>query len=476
MFNLAQIAQVLAGKQGDSPALGAVAFNDVVIDSRQASEGSLFVALRGEHRDGHDYIQDAFSRGAKGALVGPRVRQIVPEAVIWEPDSTSEIIQDQPICIVVPDPLQALQRIAAWWRRQHRECRVIGVTGSVGKTTTKEAIASVLRERFRTLKSEENYNNEIGLPLTVLRMNKSHERAVLEMGMYALGEIALLAEIALPCIGVVTNVQSIHLERLGSIERIAQAKAELVNALPPEGVALLNGDDPRVRAMGAQTRARRILYYGLRPDNDLWADQVQGRGLEGITLHFHWQGQTVPADLPLLGTHSVWTALAAAGIGLVEGLSWTQIITGLQRLSKPLRMIAVPGIRSTTILDDTYNAGPLSTTAALEFLGTLGGRAVAVLGDMLELGAEEEEGHRQVGRKAAQTVAKLIAVGPRARIIAEEARANGMSHHDIHTAKNHEEALAYLKDLLTPGDYVLVKGSRGMAMETIVTALREETS
>jgi len=479
MLSLADIGEALTGKQPQSESADTVQFSSVVIDSRRATPKSLFVALPGEHRDGHDYVSLAFAQGASGALVEAKIRGNLPNATIWEPGASSNekgITPGKPVCVVVPNTLEALQRIAAWWRRRHLDCQVIGITGSVGKTTTKELVASVISQRFRTLKSPGNYNNEIGLPLTVLQMDKSYKRAVLEMSMYDLGEISLLAKIALPRVGVVTNVRPIHLERLGSMERIAQAKAELVEMLPTGGAAVLNGDDLYVREMQAHTRAERVLYYGLRPDNELWADGIKTRGLQGISLRFHWHGHTIPLDSPVLGAHSVWMALAAAGTGLVESMTWDEVIAGLSKPDKPLRMTVVPGMRETTLLDDTYNAGPSSSIAALEFLGTLPGRTVAVLGDMLELGEHEEEGHRQVGQKAAQAVKLLIVVGHRARLIAEEAMANGMATGDVHVAKDNQEALDILREYLEPGDFILIKGSRGMAMEEIVTAIRKETA
>ena len=224
--------------------------------------------------------------------------------------------------------------------------------------------------------------------------------------MYDVGEIAPLCHIAPPQVGVVTNVGPVHLERLGRIERIAQAKAELVQALPADGVAVLNLDDARVAAMASQTQAR-IFWYGLSPDADLWADEIQGEGLDGIRFRFHWQSEVLHVRVPLLGRHSVHTALRAAAVGLVEGLSWEEIVRGLQQLDVQLRLITARGLNGATVLDDTYNASPASTMAALNLLADLtvqNGRRIAVLGDMLELGSYEEEGHRKVGARAADVV------------------------------------------------------------------------
>jgi UDP-N-acetylmuramoyl-tripeptide--D-alanyl-D-alanine ligase len=350
----------------------------------------------------------------------------------------------------------------------------------------------VLAQRFVTLRSEGNLNNEIGLPLTLLRLEPGHERVVLEMGMYAPGEIARLCELARPRIGVVTIVGPAHLERLGTMERITQAKAELVQALPSAqdgGTAILNADDPRVRSMAGLTRAR-VFTYGLNPASDLWADEINSEGLEGIRFRVHRGRDSFHLHLPMLGRHSVHTALRGAAVGLVEGLSWTEIITGLQQVRGQLRLMVVPGLRDTTLIDDTYNASPESMLAALNLLEDLthqagkksqeSQRSVAVLGDMHELGAFEEEGHRLVGGRAAQVLdlrpagsvhGKLVTVGRRARWIAEEALSSGMPAADVHTAETNADAIAVLQGLIQPGDIVLVKGSRAAALESIVDAL-----
>jgi len=445
-------------------------FADVVVDSRLAVEGSLFVALPGERTDGHLFVGDAFRRGARAALVQRPVGDCIALVDVGQQlDPASPLVL--PMCFLVPDTLSALQSLAAYWRCLHPHSRVVGITGSVGKTTTKELIAAVLRQHFSTLKSLGNYNNEIGLPLTMLCLHPTVEWVVQEMGMYDLGEITLLANIARPEIGVVTNVGPTHLERLGSIERIAQAKAELVQALPPDGLAILNGDNEWVRAMAAQTRAKNVLYYGLEPNNDLWADGVQTHGLEGLWMRFHFRGQSVHARLPVLGRHSAYGALAAAAVGLSAGLAWDEIISGLQDKSAQVRLLVVPGVQGTIILDDTYNASPDSTGAALNLLAEMDGRKVAVLGDMLELGSYEVEGHRLVGRRAAEVVSVLVTVGKLGRLIAEEAVAAGMPASVVHAVADNDEAVSVLEGILTEGDFVLVKGSRGMAMEGIVARL-----
>ncbi len=449
--------------------LSAKRFTDVVVDSRLVQAGSLFVALPGERTDGHLFVGDAFGRGAGAALVQ---RPVEACQRLFDVRQQAQVAAPVlPMCFCVPDSLRALQDLAAYWRSQFPACRVVGVTGSVGKTTTKELLAAVLRQRFSILKSLGNYNNEIGLPLTMLGLHAGLEWVVQEMGMYDLGEIAYLAKIAQPEIGVVTNVGPTHLERLNTIERIAEAKAELVEALPPHGLAVLNGDDPRVRAMSERTRAKRVVLYGLDRENDLWADEIQSYGLDGLRMRLHYCGQTLHARLPLLGRHSVYGVLAAAAVGLNLGLAWDEVISGLRDPSTQLRLMVVPGIHGTTVLDDTYNASPDSTVAALNLLDEMEGRKVAVLGPMLELGSYEVEGHRLVGRRAADVVSVLVTVGKLGRLIGEEAQAAGLPPHDVHIVSSNDEAVAVLGEVLVEGDFVLVKGSRGIAMENIVARL-----
>ncbi len=479
------LADVLQGLGHARPA-GAerIDIADVVVDSRKVTAGALFVAIKGQTRDGHDYIGEAVTRGAvaiisetrspagvaeyvdKSSRLGPSVRVVdTGKGVAGLQPSPEPLV---PLLIVVPSSLKGLQDIAACWRERFDNCRAIGVTGSIGKSSTKELIASVLQRRFRVLRNQGNLNNEIGLPLTLLQMNASHERAVVEMGMYGLGEIRDLCRIAQPFMGVVTNVGPSHLERLGTIERIAAAKSELVEALPAGGVAILNRDDPRVRAMQAQSKAR-VFFYGLDPQSDLWADRLESHGLEGISFQMHDGADTFAVDVPLPGRHSVYTALAAASVGICEGLSWNEILAGVTDSSARLRLLAVPAENGTTILDDTYNASPDSTVAALNLLAELDGRPVAVLGDMLELGSLQEQGHRSVGKRAAEVAQVLIAVGSRGKWIGAAAVESGLTD-GTYFAENNAEAIAILRKVTRPGDVILVKGSRGAQMEEIVAA------
>jgi UDP-N-acetylmuramoyl-tripeptide--D-alanyl-D-alanine ligase len=465
------LADVIEGLTGVRPEGLDQRISTTVIDSRRVKPGALFVALKGEHADGHDFVVDAFSRGAVAVIVERDLRITALRVNLADPGRTLPSAWSLPIVFRADDSLQALQQAAAFWRQKH-DVRVIGITGSVGKTTTKEMVAAVLARRYVTLKSEASYNNEIGLPLTLMHLTDEHERVVLEMGMYDVGEISDLARIGRPHVGVVTIIGPVHLERAGTIERIVKAKTELVEALPPapEGVAILNYDDERVREM-AQATSARVFYYGLSPEADLWADEIEGLGLDGIRFHLHYGDETLHVRIPLLGRHSVHTALRAAAVGLVEGLTWQEIIEGLRGPSAQLRLVAVPGPEGSTILDDTYNASPASTIAALNLLEELEGGKIAVLGDMLELGDYEQEGHEKVGLRALEVADVLITVGPRGRIIGESALRWGMPADRVHIVEENAEAVALLERMVTGNEVILVKGSRAMKMEEIVNAL-----
>jgi UDP-N-acetylmuramoyl-tripeptide--D-alanyl-D-alanine ligase len=471
MFTLGDILEALTGRKFDTADR---VITDAVVDSRLVIPGAIFVALPGEKVDGHDFLDDAFQRGASVALVEREVSGETTVIDLRQPgvlDDHEEI--PTPVCLRVSSALDALQQVARF-RRQKAELRVIGITGSVGKSTTKELAAEVLDRRYRTIRNPGNLNNEIGLPLSLLRLTDAHERAVLEMGFYVPGEIALLCDIARPHVGVVTNISQVHLERAGSMEAIVKGKGELVECLPPEpeGVAILNYDDPLVRLMAERTQAR-LFYYGLSPEADLWASDVQGLGLEGVRFVLHYMDEHIHVRVPLLGRHSVHTALRATAVGLVEGLSWEEIIGGLQSSQTQLRLVAVQGPRGALLLDDTYNAAPPSVIAALNLLAELEGRRIAVLGDMLELGEFEEQGHRMVGVRAAQVADELIAVGDRARWIADEATKAGLVEEQVILVEDSKAAINHLRDRVGPDDVVLIKGSRSLRMDQIVAALEE---
>ncbi|KAA3647056.1 MAG: UDP-N-acetylmuramoyl-tripeptide--D-alanyl-D-alanine ligase [Chloroflexi bacterium] len=466
MLTLADLLQALTGLR---PASAGRVLTDAVLDSRQAIPGCLFLALEGEHVDGHDYVSQAFANGADVALISHPVEGH-HMTLDLRGGKTVEGPFTYPLCVLVDDGLKALQDVAAFWRRQLPDLRVIGITGSVGKSTTKEIVAEVIGQQYTTLKNAGNFNNEIGLPLTVLRLTPGHQRAVLEMGFYVAGEIELLCGIAQPVVGVVTNIGTVHAERAGSQEAIAAGKAELVQALPKDGWALLNYDDPMVRAMASQTQAQ-VLYYGLNSEADLWADEVEGLGLDGIRFRLHYQGDSYHLRIPMIGRHSVHTALRAAAVGITEGLSWPEIIEGLGFGHTQLRLMAVRAEGGALLLDDTYNASPKSTLAALNLLEELDGRKVAVLGDMLELGPYEKEGHYKIGLRAAEVADEILTIGPRARDIARAAREAGKKVEEVTELENADQAVGILRTRLHPQDVVLVKGSRGVHMDNIVPEL-----
>lgn len=479
-----------------SLALPPIPIAHVALDSRDIRHGDMFVALAGSSTDGHAYIGAALANGAQALIAEERGRAAVQNAgaaVVdctrgrWAIDAVLPATYQPgaPIAYIVDDSVQAIQKVGAFQRvhRSHPALRVVGVTGSVGKTSTKELAANVLRQRYVTHASPGNLNSEQGLPLALMGLDTAHERAVLEMGMYGLGEIDRLCVLARPTIGIVTNVGPVHLSRLGTIERIAQAKSELVRALPDAdngGVAILNWDDERVRAMATMTAAR-VFRIGLTPDADLWADAIEGMGMEGIRFRFHQRTsgkgkvESLHVKVPLLGRHSVHTALCAAAVGLVDGLSWAEIVAGLQMLAGQLRLVAARGINNSTLIDDTYNASPASTVAALNLLADIsppaGGRRVAVLGDMRELGSYETEGHQIVGIRAADVLDVLVTVGELGASIGEEAREAGFPVAKLHILPTHRDAIDLLRQIIHADDLVLIKGSRAVGMDLIVAEI-----
>lgn len=473
MILLADLIEALSGVR---PPNAPLMISEAAVDSRQVIPAGLFVALPGERVDGHDYVEEAFRKGASVALVQKDLSIPYPTITLTPGQfSAQNTMPRAPFCIRVENTLTALQKIAQFWRSK-LDLRVIGITGSVGKSTTKELVAGVLSQRYRTLKNIGNLNNEIGLPLTILRLGPGHQRAVLEMGFYVPGEIALLCEIARPHVGIVTNIGAVHAERAGSIEAIARGKSELVQALPPApaGTAILNYDDDLVRPMANLTHAN-IFFYGLDPKADLWADQIESLGLEGIRFRLHYRKESIQLRAPLIGQHSVHTALRAAAVGLVEGLKWQEIVTGLQKGHTQLRLVTVRAQNGALLLDGTYNASPESTLAALNLLGELEGRKIAVLGDMLELGQYEEKGHHMVGVRAAEVCAELIAVGERSQMIVDGAKSAGMRPSRISWVSDVPEAIELLKKKLKPNDVVLLKGSHGLHMERITAGLEADS-
>jgi UDP-N-acetylmuramoyl-tripeptide--D-alanyl-D-alanine ligase len=467
--NMLTLADAIEALTSYRPPDANMVITEAAIDSRQVIPGSLFIAVPGERVDGHDYVEEAFRRGASFALIQRDVASLHTLDLRDGLSSGSNPDLTTPLCLRVDNTTSALQQIARFWRRK-LDIRVVGITGSVGKSTTKEMIAEVLGARYRTLKSPGNLNNEIGLPLTILRLGAGYERAVLEMGFYVPGEIQFLCDIAQPQIGVLTNVGTVHAERAGSQEAIAAGKSELVQALPEDGVAILNFDDIWVRRMEEKTKAR-VFFYGLSHEADLWADQIEGLGLDGIHFRLHYRSETLHVRIPMIGRHSVHTALRAAAVGLMEGLTWEEIFEGLSQGHAQLRLVAVRSHTGALILDDTYNASPESMLAAINLLDEMDGRKIAVLGDMLELGPYERQGHEMVGMRVAQVAKTLLTLGPRAHLIAEAARRAGMKPSSILEFEELDPIVDWLNKNLTSNDAVLIKGSHGLRMDRITAAL-----
>ena len=429
------------------------------VDSRAVEPGNLFVALPGERTDGHAFVGAALAAGAAAALVA----RVPAAADVGDPAGRNATV------VLVDDPLRALQAVASAWRRRF-DPLVVGITGSIAKTSTKEAVAAVLGAALPTLRNEGNLNNEIGLPLTVLRLRSEHRAAVLEMGMYVGGEIADLARIGRPEIGVVTAVQSVHLSRIGTIEAVEQAKGELIEALPDDGVAVLNADDERVRRMGARTAAR-AMTYGFAADADVRADHVVSRGADGMAFDLITPDGRRPVLIPTLGRLAVHNALAGAAVGIAAGLALDTIVGALAGgWSAPHRGQLVRA-GDVTIVDDSYNASPGSVIAALDLLGGMPGRRIAVLGEMLELGDEQQAGHERVGAEAAAIVDQLVVVGEGAAGIATGARAAGLAASRIAEVADRAEARDHLLVDARAGDVVLVKASRGIALDLLVDEL-----
>jgi UDP-N-acetylmuramoyl-tripeptide--D-alanyl-D-alanine ligase len=341
----------------------------------------------------------------------------------------------------------------------------------VGKTSTKEIVGALLADAMSTLKTPRSYNSESTLPLVALELTALHRAAVFEMGMYYAGEIATLCTIAQPNIAVVTTVGPSHLERMGSIEAIANAKAELVEAIPATGVVILNADDPIVAGFASRTQAR-VLTYGTAPTADVRAVDVVSHGLGGTDVRIIAPGIDAPIHIAAPGMHQVRNALAAIAVGVVAHIPWESMRDTLLHRLTTLRFVVHAGPHDTQIIDDTYNAAPTSVRAALELLATVDRRRVAVLGDMRELGHIEVQAHHDVGTHVATAAHVLIAVGARGRWIAEGARNAGMAA--VYQADTTADAIPLLKTLLLPSDCVLIKGSRAMAMEAIVAALQSD--
>ncbi|MDH3544072.1 MAG: UDP-N-acetylmuramoyl-tripeptide--D-alanyl-D-alanine ligase, partial [Desulfuromonadales bacterium] len=423
-------------------------------DSRNLQPGELFIPLRGDNFDGHDYMNQAIQNGAAACL-------------------SEEMIGGLLVPVIkVNNTLKALGDLAAAMRRQFAG-PVVGITGTSGKTTCKEMLAAILESTGPGLKSAGNFNNLIGVPLTLFDLQPEHRWAVVEMGMSERGEISRLAEIARPNIGMITNVGAGHLENFDGISGVARAKGELFIGLPSDGVALINADDPEVLQLPVANGVRRVLF-GTVSEADVKAENIAGHN-GSVSFDLVVEGEVKKVVLPLPGRHNVANALAAAAAAYVIGVGLEQIVSGLQAFKPcPGRMELFVLTEDIVVLDDSYNANPLSVHAALDALHDLGsaGRRIAVLGDMLELGPTGPELHHHIGALAAERVDWLFTYGALAGEIARGAVESGFPQERVFSATSHDELAASLIEILHSGDRVLVKGSRGMRMEKVIDALR----
>ena len=434
-------------------------FGGVTTDTRKVEEGMLFVALKGEKFDGHDFIAEAAKKGAIGAIVNK--------------DYDVSRLEDVEIDILaVNDTLKAYQDLAKLWRSKF-SIPVIGITGSNGKTTTKDLTAAVLSGKWNVLKTQANFNNEIGLPMTLLQLNKSYDVAVVEMGMRGLGQIKLLTDIAKPTIGVITNVGETHMELLGSIENIAKAKSEMAQAIEIDGKVVLNADDEHVAKMHEVTKERPI-YFGINHAADVKAFNVKTVG-EGKTEFDAFIGENMAHfTLNMLGIHNVYNCLAALAVGYACGLTIEEMQKGLASFKPTAMRFEYKKVGDFNVINDAYNASPMSTKAALSNLAKVtDGRKILVMGDMFELGSVEVKAHEDIAVQAKEAgVSIIVTRGTLTQNTARKAREIGIP--EVYECANHEEAVATLKKVLQKDDTVLFKGSHGMHMEKIIELLENE--
>ena len=436
-----------------------VIFRGVSINSRTIKEGELFVCIKGENFDGHDFFGDAFRKGAAGIILSDTKN--LSTGMLGKGES--------PFVIQSQNTLRALQDLASY-QRSLCPFRVIAVTGTNGKSTTKEMIASIIETKYKTLKTQGNLNNHIGLPLTLLKREPEHEVGVLEMGMSAAGEIKRLAEIAKPDIGVITNISAGHLGQLKTIKDVQAAKGELFDSLHKEGTAIVNADDPLVLELAKSLRIKKITY-GIKEPADIQASDIQNKGNHGFTFTAKIFDQAIPVKLPQIGYCNIYNALAALATGHSLGITGKEMNLGLknyQQIPQRNEQIHYEGM---TLINDTYNANPQSMREALKTLKEINtqGKRFFIIGDMLELGPLSEPAHHELGQEiAGSNVDYLVTVGPLASLAAESAKVNVQQQLQIEKFNTHDEAANYLLRKVKKGDCLLVKGSRGSKMENVV--------
>jgi len=467
LFTVEELREVISVRvlAGEAAPSAKRRIRHVGTDSRSIRRGDLFVAFRGERFDGHEFVPAALAKGAVGAIVHDQYR-LPPEAI--KPG------RSMPFLLGVRDPLFAYQQLAAHHRSRF-DIPVVAVTGSNGKTTTKDMVAAVLAQRWRTLKTEGNHNNRIGVPHTLFRLTSRHQAAVIEMGVDARGQTTRLCEIVRPTIGLITNIGPDHLEFFGSMEGSAEAKAELLDLLPADGTAILNADDLYFDYLASRTRCR-VISFGLSDKADVRAMQIQSDAKKGTTFQLLLPGKSrpTPVTIKVHGTHNVTNALAAAAVGCTLNLPGATIAQGLAKFRPASMRSQVLTHQGIQIINDCYNANPASMKAAVQLLAQWqpARERIAVVGDMLELGPQSRHMHREVGTfMAGQGLSRLIACGPLGRDIAEGARKAGMPDSAIVEAADAVAATEAVKKLVKQGDVVLVKASRGMKLEQVVQGL-----
>ena len=440
-------------------------FDQVAIDSRAIRPGHLFVAIRGENHDGHTFLNDVVAQGIRGVVV---------QHDRLDADRRASLDRGGVMVLGVDDTTRALGALAAHQRRS-MPARILALTGSNGKTTTRAMTESILSRRFKTLATRGNLNNEIGVPLTLFRLQAEHQVGVVEMGMNHPGEIDRLGRIATPDVGMITNVAPAHLEGLQTVEGVRDAKGELLNHIAADGRAILNADDPLVRELAAGSRAE-VLFFGRADDAQVRAEAVVATP-EGTRFVLKLPQAEGPVQLNIPGAFMVANALAAAAAATVLGIEWPDIRDGLAAVRPVAGRMQIQSLAGgLTIINDCYNANPASAAAAIATLADLKGnaRGILVMGDMLELGTQAAALHREIGQRAAAAgLALLCAHGPHAESLAAGARAAGMPDGRIMTGSV-PEIVDHLTAQLEPGDWILVKGSRGMRMERVIEALSTE--
>ena len=461
-FTIRQIIEATKGQLlAGSPINLDAEISGVSTDTRTINKGELFIPLVGEIFDGHYFVDKAIEKGASAVLIHRDDADFLPE------------LFPAVAVIKVADTLKALQDLASFQRNRFN-IPIVAVTGSNGKTTTKDMIALVLSEKYKVLKTQGNFNNEIGLPLTLLGLEDSHEVAVVEMGMNHLGEIHRLAEIARPNIGVITNIGVSHIQNLSTKENILKAKMEIFDFFTSEDRAILNGDDEFLSKI-AEEFPYQVKYYGTSDISSIKAENIKLLGEQGISYNLNIGGETHPVEIPIPGKHNVYNSLAAAAVGSLMGIELDKIANALRSYrSGKMRLNIFSTDSNIKVIDDVYNASPDSMKAAIEILKDLGeGRKIAILGDMLELGDYSQKGHAEVGEAVAHKgIDILITVGQESKFIGTGASSCGMDNQNIIHLESNKDVIEYLDTLIEQGDKILVKGSRGMKMEEIVEYLR----